>query len=215
MRIVPLLAGVEEWIKVVVPLVVFTIITLNRLFGSEAKKKMQQQRPRPAPPQPQQPQGERQRVEDEVAEFLRRATQAKEARPGPPPSPPKQPRKTPPAPAPQVRRLAPKRDENAPLYESDERPSRVPSSLPVAKRVDAPRPSEIEKIDEAMELQIHQALDHQVGSLAGAAPIATSDQKPPEDENRPRSVSELLRDPRSIRDAIVVSEILRRPTERW
>jgi hypothetical protein len=227
MRFVPLLAGVEEWIKVVVPLVVFTIITLNRLFGSEAAKKKMQQQQRPrtgplAPPQPQQPQGERQRVEDEVAEFLRRATQAKEARPGPPPAPPKQPRKAPPAAPAPVRRLTPKRDVNAPLYDDDPPQTRAPSAPTVtagAKRIDAPRPSEIEQADEAMELQVHQALDHQVGakagSLAGTAPTATSDQRPARDEDSPISIGELLRDPRSIRDAIVVSEILRRPTERW
>jgi hypothetical protein len=154
-----------------------------------------------------------------VAEFLRRATQTKEARPTPPPAPPKQSRKAPAQPAP-VRRLTPKRDENAPLYDNDPPQSLSPAAAAAqiaasAKRIDPKRPSEIEQIDEAMELQIHQALDHQVGSLASTAPTATSDQRPPADENRPRSVSELLRDPQSIRDAIVVSEILRRPTDRW
>lgn len=223
MRFVPLLAALEDWIKFVVPLVVFTIITLNRLFGGDAaKRKMQQQRPRPGPLAPQQPPGERQRVEDEVAEFLRRATQSKEARPGPPPTPPKQPRKAPPAAPAPVRRLTPKRDENAPLYDDDPPQMRTPATPAVtsaAKRADTPRPSEIDLADEAMELQIHQALDHQVGSkagsLAGTAPTATSDQRAVRDEDSPISIGELLRDPRSIRDAIVVSEILRRPTERW
>jgi hypothetical protein len=224
MRFVPLLAALEDWIKVVVPLVVFTIISLNRLFGGEAaRKKMQQQRRAGpvAPPQPPQPQGERQRVEDEVAEFLRRATQTKEGRPAAPPSPPKQSRKAQQAAAP-VRRLTPKRDVNAPLYDNEPTQARAPAAPATpstAKRVEAPRPSEIEQADEAMELQIHQALDHQVGSqvgsLAGTAPTATSDQRAVRDVDSPISIGELLRDPRSIRDAIVVSEILRRPTERW
>jgi len=227
MRFVPLLAALEDWIKVVIPLVVFTIISLNRLFGGEAaKKKMQQQRrPGPvAPPQPPQPQGERQRVEDEVAEFLRRATQTKEGRPAAPPSPPKPARKQQQAAPAPVRRLTPKRDVNAPLYDNDPPQGRSPAAAAEqiaasAKRVDASRPSEIEQADEAMELQIHQALDHQVGSkagsLAGTAPTATSDQRAARDVDSPISIGELLRDPRSIRDAIVVSEILRRPTERW
>ncbi|HEY2840258.1 MAG TPA: hypothetical protein VGJ26_13970 [Pirellulales bacterium] len=224
MRFVPLLAAAEEWIKVIVPLVMFTVYALNKLFGGDAaKKKMQQQRPpRPAPPAPPKPTGERQRVEDEVAEFLRRATQSKEPRPGPPPAPPKQPRKGPAEPAP-VRRLAPKRDESAPLYDNDPPETRRPAVAPKVrekssssgKRIEAPRPTDIDLVDEAMEAQIHQALDHKVGSLAGTAPTATSDQKPVEDENRSPSVADLLRNPQSIRDAIVVSEILRRPTERW
>jgi len=218
----PALLADGEWATYVFFIVSFAVYVLNKLFGGEAAKKGQQ-RPRPAPLSPPQPPPERQRVEDEVAEFLRRATQSKESRSSTsPPAPPKPSRAAQEEPAP-VRRLSPKRDVDAPLYD-DEPPTprgpMTPSTLgqkkaPAAKRSSAARAKDVDQADEAMEAHIHQARDHKVGDLTSSAPTATSDQQPATGENRALSVGELLRDPHSIRDAIVVSEILRRPTHRW
>ena len=62
-----------EWVKLIVPLVMFSIYALNRLFGGESAaarqaKARQQARANPPPPP-----ADKQRVEDEVSEFLRRA----------------------------------------------------------------------------------------------------------------------------------------------
>src|SRR5438045_1623925 len=94
---VPLWADVE-WVKVVAGIVMFTIWALNRMMAKEspaAKQAKARQQARPNPPQPA---AQKQRVEDEVGEFLRRAAQqktGKENRPAAtnqPSKPPKLPR---------------------------------------------------------------------------------------------------------------------------
>ena len=65
-----------------------------------------------------------------------------------------------------------------------------------------------------MQSRLEQTFDHQVGSLvAPAARDQATTTGPPAAPSA--EVFGMLRDPQSIREAIVVSEILRRPVERW
>ena len=83
---------------------------------------------------------------------------------------------------------------------------------------------EIDRADDRMEAHLHDYFEHKMGDL-GAKTSRVSDstldddspgqggpatQKPP-----PFNIQKLLRSPAGIRDAIVLSEILRKPEDRW
>jgi hypothetical protein len=82
--------------------------------------------------------------------------------------------------------------------------------------------SEVSQMDEHM----HEVFDHEVSRLAGrpgeaAAPLAVQDSPLPEDQQAglppltAGGLAAMLGDPNSIRQIIVLNEILRRPEERW
>lgn len=85
----------------------------------------------------------------------------------------------------------------------------------------------VDEIDENIEERIHQEFDHQVGSLAHAESTiadaafqrhdtdAWEDTKTETPVAGPAPWSDVFKDPESIRRAIVLTEILRPPTERW
>jgi len=72
---------------------------------------------------------------------------------------------------------------------------------------------------ERIEARLHQEFDHKLGGLAGrdaagtASSAATPDTSP--QPSRAAELAQLLRDPRSLRQAILLSEILARHTLRW
>jgi len=212
-----------DWARLVVPIVMFTIWVLSRMMGAEspaAKQAKARQQARVNPPQPPE---QKQRVEDEVGEFLRRAAQqrsGKENRPPPTDKPPQ-----PPTPvrrpladtaASRSRGSPPKAQEaaDAPVRSrvlsasSDESPS--PGKL--AERM--VQPVEVAQSDAAMQSHLQQAFGHQVGSMQASASMTDTAavNSPPAPV---AEVAAMLRDPQSIRQSIIISEILRRPEERW
>jgi hypothetical protein len=63
---------------------------------------------------------------------------------------------------------------------------------------------------------LHQVFDHQIGQLRkstmeAAATLSTD----PASAGTAVNMMQMLRSPQSIRDAIVMAEILRRPEDRW
>jgi len=206
-----------DWVKLVVPLVMFAVWVFNRLMGGEspaAKQAKARQQARAKPPQP--AAGERQRVEDEVGEFLRRAAQQRGAREpvappaSPPPKPPKPLRKP---------LSADERRGNASQAAPTAAPTRAPELAPsigtaigsrIAQR--SVQAVEVTQAEEAMESHLAEAFGHQVGTLGGEThPLDVVEAAP----SPAAELAALLRDPRSVRDAVIVSEILRRPEERW
>jgi hypothetical protein len=75
---------------------------------------------------------------------------------------------------------------------------------------------EVDQADDKLEARLHQVFDHQIGQLKKstmeAAAILSSD---PAAEGTARDMLQMLRSPQSVRDAIVMAEILRRPDDRW
>ena len=75
---------------------------------------------------------------------------------------------------------------------------------------------EVDQADDKLEARLHQVFDHQIGQLKKstmeAAAILSSD---PAAEGTARDMLQMLRSPQSVRDAIVMAEILRRPEDRW
>lgn len=79
----------------------------------------------------------------------------------------------------------------------------------------------IDNADDRMESHMHEYFEHQLGEL-GARTSRASDSTldddsgpPPPEKPQPFNVKRLLRSPTSVRDAIILSEILRRPEDRW
>lgn len=70
----------------------------------------------------------------------------------------------------------------------------------------------IELADEMMEAHIHQAFGHQLGTLQKEDADALADAQA---AVQPSDIAQILADPQSFRRAIIVSEILNRPTHRW
>jgi hypothetical protein len=175
-------------------------------------------------------------MKDEVEDFLRRVAQMRaqaeaqakgqQQRPPPPKSPPPKPPRLPVPAGPT--RLVPARQETAPLQpvqaevveaelaESGDRVGRqVAADLrgteQIAEHV-RHLGEEVDASDDKLEAHLHQVFDHQLGRLkkstleAGAAAY-----KEPPPEFSLGQIMRLLRSADSIRDAIVMSEILRRP----
>ncbi|MBI2826190.1 MAG: hypothetical protein HYX69_16035 [Planctomycetia bacterium] len=222
---VPLLANADDWVKVLVPIVMFSVYILNRLLGGETGAKKPQKPPkvdRPIPPVA----PERQRVDDEVGEFLRRAAQqrgAKENRPAatqaPPPPKPVRPRLAEPV---GFGRADLKTAEVAGA-DAQRRTRGLSNVEPTIaeRKLDVARPSEVDQADEMMQSHLQKVFDHKVGQLGPGTPSTpaartVASAAPAEIASLPAGeFVALLRDPQSIREAIIVSEILRRPQERW
>ena len=99
---------------------------------------------------------------------------------------------------------------------SDERPQSTLSDRAVA-------PQEVTQAVETMQSHLSQTFDHQIGRLgrpmendeAAVAPAVSAAARTESPATAPGEMAAMLRDLSNIRDAIVVSEILRRPEERW
>ncbi len=77
---------------------------------------------------------------------------------------------------------------------------------------------DISLADERMESHLHEAFDHRVGSMDNASTFigeegdnaSDLDELPPS-QSRAEELASMLRSPTSIRNAVILSEILRRP----
>lgn len=167
----------------------------------------------------------------EVAEFLRRVADLKAGRhepareanaPPPPPEPKRAPRRLAPA-------SAPRGDvSGAPAGLAPPQGLEGAANLPsvaqhvaehVGKKKKRKRLTKLDEVDERVETHVHQVFDHEVGSLsakAGDATLAAAGGKPAE---RPAPLAGLIaamfRDPNNVRSAVILSEVLRRPDDRW
>jgi len=174
-------------------------------------------------------------MKDEVEDFLRRVAQMRASaeaqarasgqggpRPAPPKPAPKPPRIPPPArltPTPQVDAYAqPVEPEvvTAELAESGDRVGRrVSDDLRGTEQIAEHTRhlgEEVDAADSKMQAHLHQVFDHQLGRLKSSsvetALVETAKTAP---ELSLGLIVRMLRSPGSVRDAIVMSEILRRP----
>ena len=186
---------------------------------------------------PQKP-GNRQQLDDEIAEFLRRAAQRRAQAGGQPargqlapgqPLAPQQPRPAQPPEQPPRQRRQPQPMSPAP------EPARPAAPKPresiadhVKQHVDSRDiASHADQLGQAtqksrqFESHVHQTFDHEVGRLAGAqaAVPAQSDAASSPSAIVPRAPAEmiaaLLADADGVRNAFVLAEILGRPEHRW
>lgn len=78
----------------------------------------------------------------------------------------------------------------------------------------------VDQADDVMEAHLHQAFDHTVGTLKGApegrpASIGPSEAVSSQGGATADSLRALLKSPAGMRNAVLLNEILRRPTENW
>jgi hypothetical protein len=171
-------------------------------------------------------------MKDEVEEFLRRVAQmraqaeaqakSQQQRPAQPKPPPKPARPAPPArltPTPQADAYAqPVQAEvvTAELAERGDRVGRrVSEDLRGAEQIaehTRQLGADVDAADSKMQAHLHQVFDHKLGQLKSSsvetALVETAKTAP---ELSLGLIVKMLRSPGSIRDAIVMSEILRRP----
>jgi hypothetical protein len=180
-----------------------------------AKQAKARQQARVNPPQPP---AEKQRVEDEVGEFLRRAAQQRGGR-----DQRSTPANQPPRPPKPVRNLvtAPERQESPKTLSEQAdaigRPRTLTPTLDdapsVRKLTDRTiQPVEVQQSEKAMQSHLQQAFGHTVGTL-GDIPASVTAEAPP--SASAGEVMDMFRNPQTVREAIIVSEIIRRPEERW
>lgn len=80
---------------------------------------------------------------------------------------------------------------------------------------------EVDQSDDRMEAHLHEVFEHELGSFgmqtARAADSSLDDDSPGQKRKpvKPKNYLAILSNPASIRDAIILSEILARPLDRW
>ena len=223
-----LLADAGFWLSILFPLVVFIVWVLNQAIGRVAQPQNPQRRPMaPQQPRPQQ------KVDDEIEAFLRRAAQQR----GQAQRPPAPAMAQPAAPrtlvqrsdaAAAARRAAAEAVVPVEMVDEEEGPAGmrgVSVSEHVQRHLDTrdfqQRANTITKVDladEELEERLHQAFDHQVGTLASRAEAkqaaAAASAAATATKVTASGVYAMLKDPNSLRNAIILQEILRRPEER-
>lgn len=169
---------------------------------------------RPAPPRPQ-----HQPLNDEIAEFLRTAEQRRRPGGAPPATPPR-PASPPRAPALPPRPLA---EQPVDVQVVEPRPGRLRETLSSRRQmVEVSQESQVAQADDRMEGHLHQVFDHQLASLSVGEVGSTASfagepllQAVPLPLTAAAGLTALLASADSLRQAIVLSEILNRPVHRW
>lgn len=226
-QMAPVLAGIEEvigpilFVLVVIVSVIGQVMAKWREAQQQAQRRGQASRPaRPAgnPPRPAgSPQrtaagsgkpapGGRDPLKDEIGEFLRRAAERRGGTAAPAP--------TRPVPAPP----RPVRPAQPPVT-AEVVPPRPPQLSTLKTHVGEKRVGttglghDIEQADEEMEKHLQAVFEHRVGTLsrADAEAMARTASSP----TASIGLIAMLQDPLSLRQAIVLNEILNRPEHRW
>lgn len=223
-----LLADIDAWIQALVVIVPLAIGALGALFktGKEAKPGV----PPAAKPVP--PQRRRASVDAEVARQLEEFRRRRRG-PGRPPV------KAPPATqanrpvVPQARTAhstaSTKVDPTVPAVKMEEPASNDQESIAEHVKRRMSRDAFLRRnedlgttlvaADAERSRHRHELFDHQVGELASLSTLGSSVELRPafSEEKKPAAanIAQFLRDPGSIRRAIILNSILERPTDRW
>jgi len=74
----------------------------------------------------------------------------------------------------------------------------------------------VKRADEQFDEQLHQKFDHTLGSLADRAAVGTGGKQQLDKATTPAAqIAAMLTSPEGVRQAVLLNEILRRPTDRW
>lgn len=213
----PLIADVGDVIGIVVFIVIGLLSVVSQIMN---KAKEDKQKAGPPPGQRQRPQARPQQQQrtlaNEIDQFVQQASQRRAE--GSRQQAPRRPA------APQPRTPAQPRTAAQPLVEA------VPVELlePMSEESGGLGPqrlgalgshrleSRLEQADENMEEHVHQAFDHKLGQL-GRTPDATERKSDPAaiPPLAAAGLAAMLTDPANVRQAIILSEILQRPEDRW
>jgi hypothetical protein len=195
--ITPLLfAAGLDWLEGLLPVLFVLFWIVSQVFNAfKAVGRGRQQPPvarppRPAPPVPQADEI-RGQLERQIGEFLRQQGDRR----GPPAA----------RPTPPVQQRPPRRPQE----------KRVPSPLPPAKPKVAER-APVAAAGSDVARHVHDAFDHQLEhlstSMAAGAPANEAPRRPAAPA---AELVTMLRNPATLRQLILLREVLDRPTERW
>jgi len=226
-------AGIQELIWVVV-VVLFVIIQIGGQIlakGREAQKRAARggQPGGPNPPR------KADALDDEIGEFLRRVAQRRaaggpqQAGRGPAEPPPRSPTpKRPRARKPQAAEKPIRAEVVREPSVGDRTEELVKEDLNTAEfnRWPSDLGQEVGHTDARVKEQLHEKFDHQLGALAGIPievdlgpgtlqPESAKGQGEPLPPTAAAGLAALLANTQSIRQAILINEILRRPEDRW
>jgi hypothetical protein len=215
----PLLADIDPaLIKIIVAVVIFTIAGIGQLL---AKIRQMQpppgggpQAPRPAQPVPRE-------VADEIEDFLRRAVEGRKPQDARPARPPQ----SSPAAAAPVRAEVVAKTRKPVGEQVGEHVNQYLDEQEFSRRGDE-LGKEVATADREIGQRLHQVFDHRVSQLEAVPGEAA---KPPTAYEPPDLVGagadipstfatgllDLVESPDSLRQAIILNEILHRPEERW
>ncbi len=205
-QIAPIIAA--GWIEWVGPLIVFILYALGQLMSGKPNKPPQPQprgmRPRDQVAPPQQPRTLEEKLRNEVEEFLRKVQGEQ----------PKPQQTTGPVVVSQrpavvkVEQDTRSMLELEPLRESiQEQVSKHMSTTDVTQHV-ATLGAQVGQADEKLEAHLQQKFQHQIGAIEQRQQRA----EPQRRQNKAAAeIAALLRSPTGMRQAIIASEILRRP----
>jgi hypothetical protein len=73
----------------------------------------------------------------------------------------------------------------------------------------------VKQADEQFDRQLQQKFDHELGTLASRAPVSEPATPAATSVNPAAQIAALMASPEGVRQAIVLNEVLRRPTDRW
>ena len=199
-----------ELVKVIVVLLIMIGAGVVQLLN---KAKEQAKGQGPAGPRPVQPRSKP--LEDEIGEFLRRATQKR--RGSAPPTPPSAPARMS-APTPPLRRSEP-----VVQAETVGSPSGADVVEHVRKHLDTAEFSrreehladEVAQADEKMDEHLRGVFDHRLGQFAQSSADTGQSGTPEAFSVGAAALIALLTTPQTVRQAIVINEILQRPEQRW
>jgi hypothetical protein len=207
-------------VKLVLVVIVLVIVLLGRLvskFQGDPREAARRGRGMPPPGRP----SRRDPLADEISEFLQQTAQRQGGqRPSGQPAGPSAPaggRNPPPA-----RGNPPSPPPAQPAQVSlEEHVRRYLDTAAIAQET-AELGKEVVQADEKMEKHVREAFSHRLGQLpttsgegAGASGTGEPAPPPPLPKTTARGLAALLRNPATVRQAILISEILNRPEHRW
>ena len=230
---VPLVAAGVDWIETLLPVlfVIFWLVSqivaaIRTVTGGpreaarpDAPRRIDPERPAaPAPAAggaapPRGPEDPRRELERQIADFLKGTTDGRR-------SPPPADRARPPAPA------GGRRPEPGDRR-GDRRERTVPPPLPSAGRAQgpavsgggpapaAPRLGALAAADPDIARHVDDVFGHGLGQLAPSLGAAAASEPPASAPHPTDGLGGLLRDPRTLRQLILLREVFDRPVERW
>ncbi len=229
------LAAIEDWLRFAVPLVFIIVYVVNHLLSAlrsgptpprnEPRRKLDAgpRPPRPPKPQAAQPTPEQAKLNTEIEQFLKRASERKgerlkrESPVKPAPKPPK------PAPKQPLRETA-AAIEPLPQRSFDSVASSVEKHLGHRgfKQHAEHLADDIVRADQQMEDHLQKAFSRKVGTLGDAKPSSAqpATDSVPAATTADRSeaglaLAGMLANPQTLKQMIVLNEILRRPDDHW
>ncbi len=213
----PLLAvDVGEIVTFIVVILFMVVPAIGKLFAKKEQPHKGpaggggagQPAPKPAPA----------KVEDEIGDFLRRVVQKREAA---------RPQQAPQAKARPPRRPAP-RPEQPVRAEAVAEPVVIGAGRDLTSdkfpRRDIELGKKIGKVEQELEQHTHERFDRKVGRIAPASTQPTTEAQPASQESEAAAsmpstaaagLAAMLADTQSLRQAILLNEIIQRPEHRW